>query len=81
MITITPGIVIVHESAPQWGAGKVVTVTAGMATIEFSDGKSRKIASSHFGALMPSDHSSWVPIPDATPETVKPKRAARAKKL
>ena len=79
-MTIVPGIVVKHQSAPQWGAGKVVEVTLTMATIEFSDGKSRKIAASHFGDLLPSDRSSWVPLPHKTSETEKPKRTARGAK-
>ena len=77
---IVPGIVVKHQSAPEWGAGKVMAVTLTMATIEFSDGKSRKIAASHFCALIPSDRSSWVPLPHKEPETEKPKKKKRGPK-
>jgi len=80
-MTIVPGIVVKHQSAPQWGAGKVVEVTLTMATIEFSDGKSRKIVASHFGDLLPSDRSSWVPLPHKAPETGKLKKKTRATKI
>ena len=76
-MTIIPGIVVMHQSAPEWGAGKVVAVNLTMASIEFSDGKRRKIAASHFYALLPSDLSSWVPLPDKAPEAEKPKRKTR----
>ncbi len=79
-MTIVPGIVVKHQSAPQWGAGKVVEVTLTMATIEFSDGKSRKIAASHFGDLLLSDQSYWVPLPNKEPEAERPKKKTRGAK-
>jgi hypothetical protein len=79
-MTIVPGIVVKHQSAPEWGAGKVVAVTLTMATIEFSDGKCRKIAASHFFDLTPSDHLSWVPLPNEVPKTDKPKKKTRGAK-
>jgi hypothetical protein len=79
-MTIVPGLVVKHQSAPEWGAGKIVAVTLTIATIEFSDGKSRKIAASHFCDLIPSDRSSWVPFTNKAPETDKPKKKTRSTK-
>jgi len=79
-MTIVPGIVVKHQCAPEWGAGKVVAVTLTIATIEFSDGKSRKIAASHFCDLLPSDRSSWVPLPQNAPEMEKPKKRGQGTK-
>lgn len=81
VVIIVPGLVVVHESAPEWGAGKIAAVTASVATIEFSDGKTRKISSSHFGALVSSDRSNWKPHPvEAAPEASKPKRSPKVVK-
>ena len=40
-MTIKAGNIVSHAGALEWGAGKVLEVTAKMATIQFSDGKSR----------------------------------------
>ncbi len=78
-MNIKRGIVVSHTGAIEWGAGKVVEVTPLKATIQFSDGIIRKIASSHYTTLQPADPESFVPIPDritaakmrATPKKVK----------
>jgi hypothetical protein len=57
-----------------WGAGKVVEVTAGRATIQFSDGIIRKIASTHYIVLEPADPASYLP----PPERVLPVKIVRA---
>lgn len=75
-MTIITGMKVMHQNAPEWGAGKVVAVTVTMATIEFSDGKSRKIASSHFGSLEPTD-KPCVPLP-VEEIVVKPRRNTKA---
>jgi len=62
---IKRGNVVSHSGAIEWGAGKVVEVTALKATIQFSDGIIRKIASSHYTILQPADPASFVPIPDS----------------
>ena len=64
---IKRGTVVNHSGAVQWGAGKVMEVTPLKATIQFSDGIIRKIASSHYTILQPADPTSFVPIPDSIP--------------
>ena len=73
---IKSGNIVSHAGALEWGAGKVLTVTASMATIHFSDGKNRKIASSHFTTLQPAAASSYIPLPETT-AAVKAPRAPR----
>jgi len=73
---IKAGNIVSHTGALEWGAGKVLEVTSSMATIEFSDGKSRKIAASHFTTLQPANADSYSP-PEASP-VVKAKAKARA---
>jgi transcription elongation factor GreA-like protein len=76
---IKRGNVVSHAGGIEWGVGKVVEVTALKATIQFSDGIIRKIASSHYNILQPADQASFVPIPEAVP--VVKKRAAPKKKV
>lgn len=64
---IKRGIVVSHTGALEWGAGKVMEVSPLKATIHFSDGIIRKIASSHYTTLQPADPDSFVPIPDSVP--------------
>jgi hypothetical protein len=72
-MTIKPGIVVSHPGAVAWGAGKVIEVSTLKATIQFSDGISRKIASSHYGSLLPADPASFVPTTDSVlTEKVRP---------
>ena len=78
-MTIKRGTVVSHAGAIDWGVGKVVEVSALKATIQFSDGIIRKIASSHYLNLQPGDAASFVPIPDSTP-AVKKARATPVKK-
>ena len=66
-MTIKRGNVVKHAGAIEWGVGKVVEVTPLKATIQFSDGIIRKIASSHYATLQPADPASFVPIPDSAP--------------
>lgn len=52
------------------------------ATIQFSDGIIRKIASSHYTILQPADPASFVPIPDSVPVVkvrATPKRQKKTK--
>lgn len=63
-MNIKRGIVVSHSGALEWGAGKVVEVNALKATIQFSDGIIRKIASSHYTILQPADPDSFIPIPE-----------------
>jgi len=66
-MTIKRGNVVSHSGAIEWGVGKVVEVTDLRATIQFSDGIIRKIASSHYTILQPADPASFVPIPGSVP--------------
>jgi hypothetical protein len=75
---IKRGIVVSHAGAIEWGVGKVVEVTDLKATIQFSDGIIRKIASSHYTILHPADSASFVSPADSLPV---PKVRAAAKKV
>ena len=77
---IKRGNVVSHAGAIEWGVGKVVEVTALKATIQFSDGILRKIASSHYTILQPADPASFVQIPDSVPAVKVRATAKRAKK-
>jgi hypothetical protein len=75
---IKTGNIVSHSGALEWGAGKVLAVTADMATIQFSDGKSRKIAATHFTILQPANAAAYVPPADAAP-VAKTRRTAAKK--
>ena len=81
-MTIKTGNIVNHARALEWGAGKVLEVTEAMATIHFSDGKSRKIAASHFITLQPAAEASYTPPPETPPEikALRVPRKTRAKK-
>jgi hypothetical protein len=70
------GIVVSHMSMNEWGAGMVVAVADGRATIQFSDGIIRKIAASHYTTLQPADPASYLPPPESVP-VIKKVRAVR----
>jgi hypothetical protein len=78
-MTIKRGNVVNHAGAIEWGAGKVVEVSPLKATIQFSDGIIRKIASSHYAILQPADPASFVPIPVKVP-TVKTRATPKRQK-
>lgn len=79
-MVIKTGNIVSHAGALEWGAGKVIEVTAAMATIHFSDGKNRKIAASHFTILRPAAVGSYTPPPDTAPvKAVRAPRVARKK--
>ncbi len=78
-MTIKVGSIVSHSSALEWGAGKVLEVTASLATIQFSDGKNRKIAVSHFPTLQPAAPGSYTPPPEVPPEA-KAARVVKRKK-
>lgn len=59
-MNIKRGAVVSHTGANEWGTGKVLEVTDLKATIQFSDGIIRKIASSHYEILQPAARSSFV---------------------
>jgi hypothetical protein len=75
---VKTGIIVSHTGALEWGAGKVMEVSAAKATIDFSDGISRKIASTHFNILQPAAADSYSPPP--MPETAVKVRAPRTVK-
>ena len=78
---IKRGNVVSHAGAIQWGAGKVMEVAPLKATIQFSDGITRKIASSHYTILHPADPASFVPIPDSVPAVKVRATPKRLKKM
>ena len=78
---IKRGTVVSHSGAVQWGAGKVMEVTSLKATIQFSDGIIRKIASSHYMILQPADPAAFVPIPDSIPAVKVRATVKRVKKV
>jgi len=71
---IKVGNIVSHTGALEWGAGKVMEITASSAMIQFSDGKNRKIAVSHFTTLQPAAPNSFLPPPEVLVEA----KAARA---
>ncbi len=81
-MNIKAGNIVSHTGALEWGAGKVLEVTAAMATIQFSDGKNRKIAASHFTILQPAAASSYSPPLETAPVAkTRPARAVKKKKI
>jgi transcription elongation factor GreA-like protein len=79
---IKRGTVVNHTGAIEWGVGKVMEVAAHKATIQFSDGITRKIASSHYTTLQPGDPDFFVPIPESVPSIkirATPKRLKKIK--
>jgi hypothetical protein len=83
-MTIKRGNVVSHSGATAWGAGKVMEIHPLSATIQFSDGITRKIASSHYTTLQPADPASFVPLPDAVPVVkvrATPKRVKKVKNV
>lgn len=79
-MSIKAGHIVSHSGALEWGSGKVLEVTAAMVTIQFSDGKNRKIAASHFSTLQPADAASYSPPPEAAPGARPAPKTARKKK-
>lgn len=75
---IKRGSLVSHGGALQWGVGKVIELAELKATIQFSDGVIRKIASTHYGVLQAGDPAAFVPTPENSP--VVKVRVARKKK-
>ena len=75
------GTMVSHTGAIEWGVGKVMEISALKATIQFSDGVVRKIASSHYTILQPGDPDSFVPLPDSVPGVKVRATAKRLKKV
>lgn len=63
---IKTGVLVSHPGACAWGVGKVVEIANLKATIQFSDGITRKIASSHYATLQPGDPTAFVPTSEST---------------
>jgi Protein of unknown function (DUF3553) len=61
------GTIVSNPGAIAWGVGKVTEVAYSNATIQFSDGTTRKIAASHYPILQPGDPAFFVPIPENIP--------------
>lgn len=78
---IKRGNMVNHTGAIEWGVGKVVEVSDLKATIQFSDGVVRKIASSHYTVLQPADPASFVQIPDSVPAAKTRATVKRVKKI
>lgn len=81
---IKTGAVVIHPEAVAWGVGKITEVSALKATIQFSDGIIRKIASSHYANLRPGDPSDFVALVESAPAVkvrATPKRTKKAKEL
>ncbi|MGD0584711.1 MAG: DUF3553 domain-containing protein [Oryzomonas sp.] len=74
-MVIKVGNIVSHTGALEWGAGKVMEITANSAMIQFSDGKNRKIAVSHFTTLQPAAPNSFLPPPEVLVEA----KTARAR--
>ncbi len=75
------GVVVSHSGVDAWGSGKVIEIADFNATIQFSDGITRKIASSHFDVLQPADPATYIPTEasEQPAKTVIPR--ARKKKV
>ena len=78
---IKTGAVVIHPGATAWGVGKITEVAALKATIQFSDGIIRKIASSHFASLQPGDPAAFVALAETAPVEKARTVSKRAKKL
>jgi transcription elongation factor GreA-like protein len=80
-MSIKRGNVVSHTGAVEWGVGKVMEVGAHKATIQFSDGIIRKIASSHYTILQPADSASFVSPADNLPAPKVRSAVKRVKKV
>ena len=65
-MNIKRGVVVSHTGAIEWGVGKVMEVASAKATIQFSDGITRKIAATHYAFLQPGDPAFFVPVAETT---------------
>jgi transcription elongation factor GreA-like protein len=78
---IKRGNVVSHSGALEWGVGKVLEVTPLRATIQFSDGITRKISCSHYTILNPVDAASFLLQQGAMSPPKVRATAKRAKKV
>ena len=63
-MNIKKGVLVNHPGVNSWGVGKVIEVFLLKATIQFSDGITRMIASSHYNILQPAEPGSFIPTPE-----------------
>ncbi len=75
------GSLVSHPGINAWGTGKVIAVADFKATILFSDGVTRKIASSHYAILTPADPASFVAMVVPDPVVKTPRAASVKRKL
>jgi hypothetical protein len=66
-MTIRAGKIASHAPGPAWGAGNVLEMTARMATIQYIDGKNRKIVVSSFSTLKPATSAFHSPPTEPVP--------------
>lgn len=78
---IKRGNVVSHTGAHEWGAGKVLEVTDVKATIQFSDGIIRKIASTHYTILQPAARAAFVAQTGGVPAVTSRANPARQAKV
>ena len=78
-MVIRRGCIVKHDGMQSWGTGMVVDIADFKATIQFSDGVVRKIASSHYHVLVAGDPATFVATESALPLAIKPV-ASRAKR-
>lgn len=64
-MNIKKGVLVSHPGVDSWGVGKVMEVSLLKATIQFSDGITRMIASSHYNILQPAEPGSFIPTQDS----------------
>ncbi len=76
---IKTGTIVTHPGAAAWGVGKIIEVAAQKATIQFSDGVTRKIASSHYDSLRPGDPADFVALAESA-SAEKPRLAVKKPK-
>ena len=79
-MAIRRGDIVSHSTAVEWGVGKVVEVSSYRVSIQFNDGTTRKIASSHFTSLLPAEPALFVLAPVAAPKAAAKKAAPKRKK-
>jgi len=80
-LIIKRGNVVSHSGAIEWGVGKVMEVSDCKATIQFSDGIIRKIASSHYTTLQPADSALFLLYAESVPVPKVRTVAKRVKKV
>jgi len=83
-MSIKRGDMVSHATAAEWGVGRVTETSPIRIAIQFHDGVTRKIASSHFKLLLPAEAGSFPPFPDDFPKTTalvgaKPARVSKKK--